>query len=203
MNTPKSYRYYRLADLKHVCGITTADISNMLFPNVLIQPSEVLSIVLERNMHLPMKNKKAKSELIVMPILAEVWYTNQNFKPLSGLTFNVEGEKGLKGIFDFLISNNPNAAEIESPIVCIFEAKDDNIENWYGQCGAEMYAARIFNEREGNDIRIIHGAVTNGFTWQFLKLEGEVLYINAQRYGIANLPQLLGAIQQVYDFYKV
>ena len=92
--------------------------------------------------------------------------------------------------------------DLEVPIVCIFEAKDDKLETWYGQCGAEMYAARLFNEQKGNDIKIIYGAVTNGFTWQFLKLEEQILFIDSQRYGTANLPQLLGAIQKIYNFYK-
>jgi hypothetical protein len=149
-----------------------------------------------------MFNEKAKSEFIVAPILTEVWELNNNFKPISGATFNVEPSKGLKGVADFLISNNPNAREVETPVVVIFEAKDDKLDTWYGQCGAEMYAARLFNERKGNNIHSIHGAVTNGVSWQFLKLEGQTLFIDSQKYGIANLPQLLGAIQKVYDFYK-
>ena len=149
-----------------------------------------------------MKNAKAKSEFIVAPILVEMWAKNQNFKPLSGLSFNVDSTKGLKGRADFLISANPDVMDLDLPIVCVFEAKNDNIEDWYGQCGAEMYAARLFNAQKGNDIHTIHGAITNGFTWQFLKLEGQILYIDSQRYGLANLPQLLGAIQKVYDFYK-
>lgn len=43
---------------------------------------------------------------------------------------------------------------------------------------------------------------TCGFLWQFLKLEGQTLFIDSQRYAIANLPQRLGAIQKVYNFYK-
>jgi hypothetical protein len=120
----------------------------------------------------------------------------------TGVTFNIDKEKGLNGICDFLISNNPNVGDIDTPIVCVFEAKDNKLETWYGQCGSEMYAARIFNEREGNDIKIIYGAVTNGFTWQFLKLEEQTLSIDSQRYGTVNLPQLLGTIQKIYNLYK-
>ena len=40
--------------------------------------------------YLPMNNEKAKSELIVMPILAEIWDINQNFKPLSGFMLNID-----------------------------------------------------------------------------------------------------------------
>ncbi len=199
---PSSYRYYKLADLKNICGIEQADAHKMLAPVQDIAVSDFLQTNLDRNTQLPMLNEKAKSELLVMPILTEVWALNHNFKPLSGLTFNIDPSKGLKGIADFLISSNPNAQELSSPIMCVFGAKNDAIEDWYGQCGAEMYAARVFNERKGNNIHTIYGAVTNGLLWQFLKLEGQTLFIDSQRYAIANLPQLLGAIQKVYNFYK-
>jgi hypothetical protein len=202
MKIPSSYRYYQLEDLASICGIHTKVADTFLDKVMPIVPSVVLAGILARNMKLPLKNEKAKSEFIVAPILAEVWEINNNFKPLSGLTFNVDSSKGLKGIADFLISSNPDAQGLDAPIMCVFEAKNDAIEDWYGQCGAEMYAARIFNERKGNDIKIIYGAVTNGFTWQFLKLEGQTLFIDPQRYGTANLPQLLGAIQKIYNFYK-
>lgn len=202
MKIPKSYRYYKLVHLKNVCKINKKDIHKMLGVVQSVEPSQILSLCLERNMGLPMHNEKAKSELLVMPILTEVWAINKNFKPLSGLTFQVDSSKGLTGRCDFLISNDPDAEDIDSPIMCIFEAKNDAIEDWYGQCGAEMLAARIFNERKENNIKIIYGAVTNGFTWQFLKLENQNLFIDSQRYGTANLPQLLGAIQKIYDLYK-
>jgi hypothetical protein len=201
MKIPSSYRYYKISDLKNICGIVQQDIKNLLKPVESLMVSDWLEATLERNLLMPMLNEKAKSELIVMPILVELATINNSFKPLSGVTFNVDADKGLKGICDFMIANSSNMSEIEAPIVCIFEAKDDKLESWYGQCGAEMYAARIFNEREGNDIKIIHGAVTNGFTWQFLKLENQTLLIDSQRYGTANLPQLLGAIQKIYNFY--
>ena len=202
MHIPKSYRYYKLEDLAEVCQIFSADVEDMLYPVQDVQASAILQGSLLRNRRLPLKNEKAKSEFIVAPILAEVWAINNNFKPLSGLSFNIDSSKGLSGRCDFLISNNPNASDLVSPVVCVYEAKNDSIEDWYGQCGAEMYAARLFNAQKGNDIHTIHGAVTNGFTWQFLKLEGQTLFIDSQRYGLANLPQLLGAIQKVYDFYK-
>jgi hypothetical protein len=201
MRIPKSYRYYKLEDLAALWNVHPSSKDNLLAPITDLLPSELLKGIMARNLKFPLKNEKAKSEFIVSPILAEVSERNQNFKPLSGLTFPVEPAKGLTGRCDFLISNNPNVQELESPIMCVFEAKNDAIEDWYGQCGAEMYAAQLFNERKGNNIRVIHGAVTNGFTWQFLKLEGQTLYIDAQRYGTANLPQLLGAIQKVYDQY--
>ena len=89
-----------------------------------------------------------------------------------------------------------------APVVAVFEAKDQNPDNWYGQCGAEMYAARLFNEKKNEPYKIIHGAVTDGYQWVFLKLEGQMLYIDKDRYYMQNLPQLLGALQYIMDFYK-
>jgi hypothetical protein len=198
MKIPSSYRYYKLEDLERICHITREEVQDLLFPVESLTPSNLLIELLKRNIRIPMNNEKAKSELLVMPILVEMWEFNQQFKPLSGLTFNVDSSKGLKGVADFLISSKHKVVDLEAPIVCVFEAKDDKLETWYGQCGAEMYAARIFNEREGNDIKIIYGAITNGFMWQFLKLENQTLFIDSQRYGTANLPQLLGAIQKIW-----
>jgi hypothetical protein len=36
---------------------------------------------------------------------------------------------------------------LKFPIVCIVEAKNENIRTGYAQCIAEMIAAGIFNER--------------------------------------------------------
>ncbi len=202
MHIPKSYRYYKLTDLANICGIKEKITGNLLGTFAQIEVSDFLQEQIQRNLPLPMPNEKAKSELLIMPILVEMWVKNQRFRPFSGFTFNIDSSKGLKGVCDFLVSSNPESNTLYEPVISVFEAKNDNIEDWYGQCGAEMYAARLFNQQKGNEIHTIHGAVTNGFTWQFLKLEGQILYIDSQRYGLANLPQLLGAIQKVYDFYK-
>jgi hypothetical protein len=202
MKIPVSYRYYTLPDLFNVCHVAKSLTSDLLAPVESVTPSEFLEKTLHRNMYLPMNNEKAKSELIVMPILAEIWDINQNFKPLSGFTLNIDKARGLQGRCDFLISSNPSAVGLESPIMCVFEAKNDAIEDWYGQCGAEMFAVRLFNEQQNEPTPIIYGAVTNGFTWQFLKLEAQMLHIDTVRYGTANLPQLLGAIQKIYNYYK-
>ena len=93
------------------------------------------------------------------------------------------------------------STNIEAPVIGIFEAKDDSLDKWYGQCGAEMYAARLFNEHQNRYFPIIFGAVTNGFSWQFLKLEDKTLWIDTETYGTQNLPKLLGVLQYLIGFY--
>ena len=74
------------------------------------------------------------------------------------------------------------------------EAKNDNLKSGLAQCIAEMVGAQIFNRREGNEIPIIYGAVTNGTNWQFLGLESEVATVDLEEYYLNNLPQILGIL---------
>jgi hypothetical protein len=43
---------------------------------------------------------------------------------------------------------------------------------------AEMIGAQIFNQRKGNDIRQILGAVTTGSSWKFMRLEGKTIEVD-------------------------
>ncbi|GCL35647.1 MAG: hypothetical protein ACKO9I_12000 [Sphaerospermopsis kisseleviana] len=51
---------------------------------------------------------------------------------------------------------------INAPVILVVEAKNENIKGGLGQCIAEMYAAKLFNEREENEITEIYGVVTTG-----------------------------------------
>ena len=69
------------------------------------------------------------------------------------------------------------------------------------QLTAQMIGARVFNQK--NDAyQIIHGACTSGKDWLFLKLENDTLYIDQANYGLNNVPQLLGVLQRIINFYK-
>lgn len=65
-----------------------------------------------------------------------------------------------------------------------------------------MLAARIFNEQDGEAIDIIYGCVTNGFEWVFLKLEGDTVYIDTQRYLLNDLPKVLGVLSYIIKSYQ-
>ncbi len=67
----------------------------------------------------------------------------------------------------------------------IVEAKNENIKGGLGQCIAEMVAAQLFNEREGNEIDTLYVVVTTGEIWKFLKLKKQVASIDLRDYYIA------------------
>ncbi len=162
-----------------------------------VAPSQLLTETLEDNIPLAVAiaTEKARSELIVMPILVAIRkHLNKQISLFSGIEFNVNIELGLGGFCDFLISRSRLQTIIQAPVVALVEAKNDNIKSGFGQCLAEMVAAQIFNQSQGNEISKVYGAITTGTAWQFLELEGQKVVLDLEEYSLKNLPKLLGIL---------
>jgi hypothetical protein len=174
-----------------------------LFPIIKnLEISDWLQQTLEKGSCLPIKSEKARSEMIIAPILLEMMEKNQRtFTIFSGDSLDVDADKGLNGECDFIISKAIKTYTIQAPIFVIKEAKQNIIENNMGQCAAQMMGARIFNQSESQPIETIFGCVTNGEVWQFLKLENQTILIDARKYFLDNLEQILGVLQAIIDFY--
>lgn len=130
-----------------------------------LQASDQLKNSLEETTELALaiNTEKARSEMIITPILLEVRRrANYPISLFSGTDFNVDAENGLNGYCDFIISRSKEQLTINVPVVVIIEAKNENIKGGLGQCAAAMLAAQLFNQQEGNEIRKISGAVTTG-----------------------------------------
>jgi hypothetical protein len=82
------------------------------------------------------------------------------------------------------------------------EAKKNDIKEGLGQCIAQMIGAQLFNQKENNDIEVIYGCVTTGEDWQFLRLEGQTIDMDENRYYINELGRLLWIFQSIIDTYK-
>lgn len=192
----RSYSDYSLELLNSVCGIDNrAEDLQLTATHVL--PSDWLKISLENSKLIPLNSEKAKSEWLIVPVLTELLVRNpKKFHIFSGNSFNVNAEKALQGRCDFLLTRCLSL-NISSPIFAIFEAKDDSLDKWYGQCGAEMYAAQLFNQQRNDSCPLIHGAVTNGYDWKFLRLQNNVLSIDTQIYSLVNVSALLGTLQKL------
>jgi hypothetical protein len=201
MGKQKTYSNFKYEDLDTL-GVRLK--SKKLFEEIKpSEPSSWLNQTFAINKEAPMDTEKAKSELIVVPILTELKLKNPNtFNFFSGYNFDVDKERGLKGHCDFLLSANIDSPIIDSPIFALVEAKNADIPLGIPQCIAEMVAARYFNEKKGNQITKIYGAVTNGDFWKFLELDGETVYQDSDNYFLIKLPELLGVLQKIIDFYK-
>jgi hypothetical protein len=146
------------------------------------------------------QSAKAKSELLVSPILAEVvQLTQKRVQLFSGQEFNVEIDRGLDGVVDFLLSKSTTPYIVEAPIVMLVEADKEGLDLGWGQCVAEMIAAQKSNTRKGNEISVIYGSVTNGKLWQFLKLEGKDVTIDIHEYYVTPVERILGILKWMVD----
>jgi hypothetical protein len=103
---------------------------------------------------------------------------NKEISFFSGIELNIDKERDLTGFCDFIISQSPEQLFLNTPVITVVEAKNENIMSGLGQCAAEMIASRIFNQQEGTTLAKIYGVVTSGNIWKFLKLEGNGIYID-------------------------
>jgi hypothetical protein len=114
-------------------------------------------------------------------------------------TFNVDSSKGLTGNPDAIISHSDNQLYITSPVVVLVEAKKSDLGSGLAQCIAEMEAARLFNEKEGNDIPSVYGVVTDGTLWQFLSLTDNIATIDSYLYHFGDGSQIVGILKSFFD----
>ncbi|MEA5596656.1 hypothetical protein [Rivularia sp. UHCC 0363] len=146
---------------------------------------------------LAINTEKARSEMIILPILLEIRRrSNYQISLFSGTNFDVDIEKGLNGYCDFIISRSKEQLLINAPVIIIIEAKNENIKNGLGQCAGAMLAAQIFNQQEKSEIKTVYGAVTTGDIWKFMKLQGNNLFIDLNNYYIKELANILGILYQ-------
>lgn len=161
-----------------------------------------LTDALARGRPFALGSEKARSELIVVPVLLASIERSRYIRSLySGQRLDVAPEQGLTGECDFILASSPALPILQSPIVLLVEAKKNDIEGSLGQCTAQMIGARLFNEREGSDIRTIFGCVTTGESWQFLKLENDTVLIDTDRYYLVTIGMLLGVFDAITAFY--
>ena len=139
--------------------------------------------------------EKARSELIIAPVLIEIRKIfNKEISFFSGIELNIDRERDLTGFCDFIISQSSEQLFLNTPVITVVEAKNDNIMSGLGQCAAEMIASRIFNEQEGTILSKIYGVVTSGNMWKFLKLEGNAIHIDLDDYSIKEISKIVGIL---------
>jgi hypothetical protein len=192
-----SYEEFNLEQISSDFGLVIEENIELFADIQEVQLDEFFLRYLHNNIPLAVaiSTEKAKSEMILAPILIELRRMLKNQISLfSGVKFNVDSTRGLNGFCDFLISRSRQQSFIKSPVVAIVEAKNDNIKSGYAQCMAEMIAAKIFNEREGKEVENIFGVVTNGNQWKFLKLNKDTIYIDLNDYYIISPEKIMGIL---------
>ncbi len=199
-----AYRDFTLEDIEMQFGIKNRN--DTLFADDVITPqtpsSELLRDLAEAR-ELPVRSEKAKSELIVVPILLELRkLTNKFFTIYSGDTLSADKERGLVGECDFLLAKDTGSFSINVPLLSVVEAKKSDIEAGIPQCGAQLIGARVFNEQRGQKLPALYGCVTTADDWKFLKLQDQVITVDKDTYYLRELDVILGIFQHIIGFYQ-
>lgn len=192
------YSQFSIENVKGELGIQIKDRLNLFGDVPPISYSDLLAQLLKQYSPLAIAigTEKARSEFLIAPILFELKRQfSDRISLFSGKEFNVEPIRGLTGFCDFMISQSPEQLLIESPVIAIVEAKNDNIASGIGQCIAEMVAAQIFNKRHQNPISTIYGVVTTGSNWKFLQLKGTVVEADLDEYYLSDVGKILGILR--------
>jgi hypothetical protein len=197
-----AYSDFTLEDLEEKHGLVTR-IKSLFSTIPPIQPSDFLLQQLELAKNFPLRNEKVKSEYLIVPVLSSVKMRNKDFAQLfSGENLPADKKARLNGEVDFIWVGKPDAQELQKPIISLCEAKKGAIEDSLAQCAAQMYGARVYNQKKHNNIYDIYGCVSSGTDWQFMKLEGQTIWKDTEIYTLSNLPELLGVWQIVIDFFR-
>ena len=198
-----AYSDFTLRKVKNDFSLKLVETGQFLADFSSVQPSDYLAQTLERNlsMAIAVGTEKARSELLISPILVEVRERLQRRISLfSGTDFTVDASVGLNGICDFLISQSQEQLLIEAPAVMIVEAKKEDLNPGLGQCIAELVAAQRFNQANDLSIPVIYGAVTTGSLWRFLRLSGQTVEIDLADYAVPPMETVLGILLGIVGY---
>ncbi|MCU0353012.1 MAG: hypothetical protein MUD08_04615 [Cytophagales bacterium] len=162
-----------------------------------VRPSAQLRRDLREAEEMPLASEKAKSELVISPVLKEVRRLFPQISIFSGYTLDVNKDAMLNGVCDFIISTDRNPLEVRAPIVCLVEAKNRTLEEGVGQCASEMYAAHVFNEQRGAPVPIISGCVTNAYDWLFMQYRSGTVLVDTERYFLSEIGKILAVFRRM------
>lgn len=192
------YSDFDLRKARNELGLKIVEQEHLFAIAEKVDISPTLREILAENIPLAraINTEKARSELLISPVLVEIRkLLKHQISLFSGIEFNVDRERNLNGFCDFIISASPEQLLLSAPVIAIVEAKNENLIGGLGQCIAEMVAAQVFNQREGNDtVRHIYGVVTTGTAWRFLQMDGDSVAIDLDEYGIENPGGIVGVL---------
>jgi len=156
-------------------------------------PTAVLLEMLRRlELSFDLKTSEAAKELLIDALCADVLPDHPRLKAWKAVPLRSED---LVGMADYLIA--PNRAYLDTPLLCVVEAKRDDFVQGEAQCLVEMYAC-MQNNRQSEWEADIFGIVSNGQGWQFYRLAAAGGVSGSSLYSVTDLPQLLGILDYIF-----
>lgn len=198
-----AYNKFKISTLKEQFGIVVQ--RNYWLPKKFVAFAEDTRLMesLHEAAKIYLGSEKARSEFVVTPVLQALFRKNHDkFSIFSGYEFSIDKAKGLSGFCDFIFASPQDTFIVEAPAFFIVETKKMDIDDSaIAQCGAELYAAQLFNAQKGTPQKAVYGCVTTAYSWGFLKLEQNILSIDPDYVSLSfsNPYHVLAALQWVLE----
>jgi len=158
---------------------------------------------LGRTMSSGINNEKARSEFVIAPFLLKLYIlSGKRFGLFSGTELNVDVSRGLNGVCDFLLAREPLVYMLRAPLIAVVEAKNDNVNNGFGQCVASMKAIELYNQKHGKPTDTIYGASTTGVDWKFFRLQDNIVTLDLNDYEFGDLGKVGGILLHIVNSQK-
>lgn len=136
-------------------------------------------------------------ENLIYPVLKEVWKNyRHHFLLWSHQSLNYSDR--LSGFPEYILAKRSPLGKVvfDRPYFILVEAKQDKFDEGWGQCLAEMVAAKRLNEQE--EITVF-GIVSNGKIWQFGKIRDRDFKCNITFYSIQDLDSLFASVNYIFQ----
>lgn len=193
------YSQFTIPKVVEDFGLTLIESGAFLNATQTISLSSYLEEFITKNLQLAvaLNTEKARSELIICPVLLAIKETLPGISFFSGEEFNVDVDLGLNGVCDYIFSQSAEQLYVTAPVTMVVEAKKENLKGGLGQCIAEMVAAWKFNTERNNAISCVYGVVTTGTVWRFLKLQEQTVTIDLNEYPLPPINSILAKLTQM------
>jgi hypothetical protein len=188
----RSFSGFNLASAYKQLGIKT--LMPWLLPAPTLEPTDFFSQRLERlHRTFDLRTYEESKKLLIDAFCEEAMEGIEKLKIWKG--GKIESDV-LVGNADYLIAERQDY--LDTPFLCIVEAKRDDFEQGLAQCLVEMQACQWENNQAGKHLDVL-GIVTNGQGWVFYKFTLAGKGYETRTYIADDSPQLLGALHYIFQ----
>ncbi|MCA6585517.1 MAG: hypothetical protein ACK5EU_08310 [Pseudanabaena sp.] len=188
----KRFSSFDLASAYKQLGIKT--LTHWELPDLAMAPSEFFIKRLERlHRNFDLRSYEESKKLLIDAFCEEAMDSIDKLKIWKG--GKIESDI-LIGNADYLIAARQDY--LDTPFLCIVEAKRDDFEQGLAQCLVEMQACQWENRQVGKEIDVL-GIVTNGQGWIFYKLTLTDKVYETGMYSSDDVAKTLGALRLAFQ----
>jgi hypothetical protein len=191
----RNFSSFNLASAYKQLGIKT--LLPWLLDSSALEPSDFFLQRMERlKRNFDLRSYEESKKLLIDAFCEEVMEKTENLKIWKG--GKLESDV-LVGNADYVIAARQDY--LETPFLCIVEAKKDDFAQGLAQCLVEMQACQWENRQVGKNIDVL-GIVTNGQGWIFYRLSSKSLLNQVWETGLytsEETSKLLGAIYYIFQ----